>query len=200
MQRVAFAAPYPGRILAMDLAKLGGELICQKDSFLCAAKGISIGIAFQRKIGAGLFGGEGFIMQRLQGDGLAFVHAGGMLHAMELAAGRDAARRHRLSRRDAAVGQLRHPVRRQGEDGALRRGRAVLRDAHRARARCGCSRCRSAASPIASTRRFPASAADARKKARFSAVWAICSTATSRSTDRGTVTPAQQPLSHPSAP
>ena len=68
---VAFAAPYPGRILAMDLKTLGGELICQKDSFLCAAKGISVGIAFQRKIGAGLFGGEGFIMQRLQGDGLA---------------------------------------------------------------------------------------------------------------------------------
>jgi uncharacterized protein (TIGR00266 family) len=87
VQRVAFAAPYPGRILPMDLAKLGGELICQKDSFLCAAKGISIGIAFQRKIGAGLFGGEGFIMQRLQGDGLAFVHAGGMLHAMDLAPG-----------------------------------------------------------------------------------------------------------------
>jgi uncharacterized protein (TIGR00266 family) len=87
VQRVAFAAPYPGRILAMDLAKLGGELICQKDSFLCAAKGISVGIAFQRKIGAGLFGGEGFIMQRLQGDGLAFVHAGGMLHALELAPG-----------------------------------------------------------------------------------------------------------------
>jgi uncharacterized protein (TIGR00266 family) len=87
IQRVAFAAPYPGRILAMDLAKLGGELICQKDSFLCAAKGISIGIAFQRKIGAGLFGGEGFIMQRLQGDGLAFVHAGGMLHQLELRPG-----------------------------------------------------------------------------------------------------------------
>ncbi len=87
VQRVAFAAPYPGRILAMDLAKLGGELICQKDSFLCAAKGISIGIAFQRKIGAGLFGGEGFIMQRLQGDGMAFVHAGGMLHTLELAPG-----------------------------------------------------------------------------------------------------------------
>jgi uncharacterized protein (TIGR00266 family) len=87
VQRVAFAAPYPGRILPMDLAKLGGELICQKDSFLCAAKGISIGIAFQRKIGAGLFGGEGFIMQRLQGDGLAFVHAGGMLHALDLGPG-----------------------------------------------------------------------------------------------------------------
>jgi uncharacterized protein (TIGR00266 family) len=86
-QHVAFAAPYPGRILPMDLAQLGGELICQKDSFLCAAKGISIGIAFQRKIGVGLFGGEGFILQRLQGDGLAFVHAGGMLHAIDLAPG-----------------------------------------------------------------------------------------------------------------
>jgi uncharacterized protein (TIGR00266 family) len=86
-ERVAFAAPYPGRILAMDLKKLGGELICQKDSFLCAAKGISIGIAFQKKIGVGLFGGEGFIMQRLQGDGWAFVHAGGMLTEMQLAPG-----------------------------------------------------------------------------------------------------------------
>jgi uncharacterized protein (TIGR00266 family) len=86
-EKVAFAAPYPGRILAMDLNQLGGELVCQKDSFLCAAKGISIGIAFQKKIGVGLFGGEGFIMQRLQGDGFAFVHAGGMLTEMQLAPG-----------------------------------------------------------------------------------------------------------------
>ena len=86
-EKVAFAAPFPGRILPMDLKKIGGELICQKDSFLCAAKGISIGIAFQKKIGVGLFGGEGFIMQRLQGDGLAFVHAGGMLTEMQLAPG-----------------------------------------------------------------------------------------------------------------
>jgi uncharacterized protein (TIGR00266 family) len=86
-ERVAFAAPYPGRILAMDLKKQGGELVCQKDSFLCAAKGISIGIAFQKKIGVGLFGGEGFIMQRLQGDGLAFVHAGGMLTEVQLGVG-----------------------------------------------------------------------------------------------------------------
>jgi len=86
-EKVSFAAPYPGRILAMDLAKLGGELVCQKDSFLCAAKGVSIGIAFQKKIGVGLFGGEGFIMQRLQGDGLTFVHAGGMLAEMDLAPG-----------------------------------------------------------------------------------------------------------------
>ena len=86
-QQVAFAAPYPGKILAMDLKELGGTLICQKDSFLCAARGVSIGIAFQRRIGVGLFGGEGFIMERLDGDGLCFVHAGGMLHELTLQAG-----------------------------------------------------------------------------------------------------------------
>ncbi len=86
-QHVSFAAPYPGKILPMDLATLGGELICQKDAFLCAAKGVSIGIAFQRRIGVGLFGGEGFIMERLEGDGLAFVHAGGTVHAIDLAPG-----------------------------------------------------------------------------------------------------------------
>jgi len=86
-EHVAFAAPYPGKILAMDLRQLGGELICQKDSFLCAARGVSVGIAFQRKIGVGLFGGEGFIMQRLTGDGLCFVHAGGTVHPVELGAG-----------------------------------------------------------------------------------------------------------------
>ncbi len=85
--RVSFAAPYPGRILAIDLKSLGGELICQKDSFLCAARGVSIGIAFQRRLGVGLFGGEGFIMERLQGDGLCFVHAGGMVHALDLGPG-----------------------------------------------------------------------------------------------------------------
>ncbi len=84
---MAFAAPYPGKILAMDLKQLGGQLICQKDSFLCAARGVSIGIAFQRKIGVGLFGGEGFIMQRLEGDGLCFVHAGGTVHPLDLQAG-----------------------------------------------------------------------------------------------------------------
>ena len=86
-QQIAFAAPYPGKILAMDLKQLGGTLICQKDSFLCAAKGVSIGIAFQRKIGVGLFGGEGFIMQKLEGDGLTFCHAGGTVHPVDLAAG-----------------------------------------------------------------------------------------------------------------
>jgi len=86
-KKVAFGAPYPGKIIALHLAELGGELIAQKDSFLAAAKGVSIGIAFQRKLGVGLFGGEGFIMQRLQGNGWAFVHAGGTLHERTLAAG-----------------------------------------------------------------------------------------------------------------
>jgi uncharacterized protein (TIGR00266 family) len=74
---VSFASPYPGKIIPMDLTQLQGKLICQKDAFLCAAKGVSVGIEFQRKLGVGLFGGEGFIMQRLEGDGMAFVHAGG---------------------------------------------------------------------------------------------------------------------------
>lgn len=86
-ERVAFAAPYPGKIIAMHLDELGGELICQKDSFLCAARGVQIGIAFQKKILAGLFGGEGFILQRLTGDGIAFAHAGGTVHRVELQAG-----------------------------------------------------------------------------------------------------------------
>ena len=86
-QRVAFGAPYPGKILPMDLRTLGGTLICQKDAFLCAARGVSLGIALQRKLGTGFFGGEGFIMQKLEGDGLAFVHAGGTVLKRELAAG-----------------------------------------------------------------------------------------------------------------
>src|SRR6187402_1168630 len=86
-RKVAFGAPYPGKIIPVHLKDIGGELIAQKDSFLAAAKGVSVGIAFQRKLGVGLFGGEGFIMQRLEGDGLAFIHAGGMLHERTLAAG-----------------------------------------------------------------------------------------------------------------
>ncbi|MEK8128547.1 TIGR00266 family protein [Paenibacillus filicis] len=78
-ERVNFASPYPGRILPMDLSELNGKLICQKDAFLCAAKGVSIGIDFQRKLGTGFFGGEGFIMQKIEGDGMAFVHAGGTI-------------------------------------------------------------------------------------------------------------------------
>lgn len=84
---VAFAAPYPGSVIPFDLTDVGGTLICQKDSFLCAAKGVSIDIAFQKKIGVGLFGGEGFIMQKLEGDGLAFMHAGGAIIKKELNAG-----------------------------------------------------------------------------------------------------------------
>ncbi len=76
-KRVSFASPYPGKIIPLNLQQLGSPLICQKDAFLCAAKGISVGIALQRKLGTGLFGGEGFIMQKLEGDGMAFVHAGG---------------------------------------------------------------------------------------------------------------------------
>ncbi len=86
-QRVAFAAPYPGKILPMDLRQLGGTLLCQKDAFLCAARGVSLGIAFQQKLSTGFFGGEGFIMQKLEGDGLAFVHAGGTVVKRELQAG-----------------------------------------------------------------------------------------------------------------
>ena len=86
-KKVAFGAPYPGKIIAIHLSEVGGELVAQKDSFLAAAKGVSIGIAFQRKLGVGLFGGEGFIMQRLQGNGWAFVHAGGTLHERTLAPG-----------------------------------------------------------------------------------------------------------------
>ncbi|TFY96938.1 TIGR00266 family protein [Ramlibacter rhizophilus] len=86
-QRVAFAAPYPGKILPMDLRQLGGTLICQKDAFLCAARGVSLGIALQQRLGTGFFGGEGFIMQKLDGEGLAFVHAGGTVVRRELAAG-----------------------------------------------------------------------------------------------------------------
>lgn len=86
-QHVSFAAPYPGKIIALDLQQLGGKVICQKDAFLCAAKGVSIGIEFQKKLGTGLFGGEGFIMEKLEGDGLAFVHAGGYVHEKQLGVG-----------------------------------------------------------------------------------------------------------------
>ena len=84
---IAFAAPYPGKIIPVNLPDYGGQIICQRDSYLCSAKGIEISIAFQKKIGAGLFGGEGFIMQRLVGDGFAFLHAGGTIIKKELAPG-----------------------------------------------------------------------------------------------------------------
>jgi uncharacterized protein (TIGR00266 family) len=86
-KKVCFASPYPGKIIPLDLLRLGGKVTCQKDAFLCAAKGVSVGIEFQRKLGTGLFGGEGFIMQKLEGDGLAFVHAGGHVLEKELQPG-----------------------------------------------------------------------------------------------------------------
>ncbi|WP_160719166.1 TIGR00266 family protein [Bacillus sp. USDA818B3_A] len=86
-KHVSFASPYPGKIIPMDLSELGGKIICQKDAFLAAAKGVQVGIEFQRKIGAGFFGGEGFIMQKLEGDGMCFVHAGGTIVRKELLPG-----------------------------------------------------------------------------------------------------------------
>ncbi|MFT5125279.1 MAG: hypothetical protein ACI9TH_004862 [Kiritimatiellia bacterium] len=86
-EKVSFAAPYPGHIIPMHIDELGGELLCQKDAFLAAAKGTEVGIAFQKKIMTGLFGGEGFILQRLRGDGIAFVHAGGTIVKKDLVAG-----------------------------------------------------------------------------------------------------------------
>lgn len=83
-KRVAFSAPYPGKIIPLDMAAMGGELICQKDAFLCAALGTRLSIAFSKKLGTGFFGGEGFILQRLQGDGMAFIHAGGTIVKKEL--------------------------------------------------------------------------------------------------------------------
>ncbi len=86
-RHVSFAAPYTGKIIPLDLAKHGNKIVCQKDAFLCCAKGISIGVEFQRKFGVGLFGGEGFIMQKLEGDGMAFVHASGNIVERQLQAG-----------------------------------------------------------------------------------------------------------------
>ncbi len=86
-KRVSFAAPYTGKIITFDLQQLGGKIIAQKDAFLCAAKGVSIGIEFQKKLGTGIFGGEGFIMEKLEGDGFAFAHAGGYVIERELKAG-----------------------------------------------------------------------------------------------------------------
>ena len=85
--KVSFASPYPGKILPIDLKQFQGKFVCQKDSFLCAAKGVSVGIEFSKKLGSGLFGGEGFIMQKLEGDGMAFVHSGGTLAKRELSSG-----------------------------------------------------------------------------------------------------------------
>ncbi|WP_375237881.1 TIGR00266 family protein [Aurantibacter sp.] len=86
-RKISFASPYPGKIVPIDLTEYNGKFICQKDAFLCAAKGVSIGVEFSKKIGRGLFGGEGFIMQKLEGNGMSFVHAGGTLARKELKSG-----------------------------------------------------------------------------------------------------------------
>lgn len=86
-KKVSFASPYPGKIVPIDLTNYGGKFVCQKDAFLCAAKGVSVGIEFSKRLGRGFFGGEGFIMQKLEGDGMAFVHAGGTMARKELAPG-----------------------------------------------------------------------------------------------------------------
>ena len=167
----AFGAPYPGKIQPLHLAEIGGEIICQKDSFLCAAKGVSIGIAFNKRFGAGLFGGEGFIMQRLTGDGWAFVHAGGTLEEKVLAQGE------KLRVDTGCLVALQPSVTYDIQLVAASRARCSAARAcssprSPARAACGCSRCRSRASPAASTppRRRPADAVRAR--VRSSAGWA----------------------------
>ncbi|WP_339649396.1 TIGR00266 family protein [uncultured Salegentibacter sp.] len=86
-KRISFASPYPGKIIPIDLTRYGNKFICQKDAFLCAAKGVAVGIEFSKKLGRGFFGGEGFIMQKLEGDGMAFVHAGGTMARKELSPG-----------------------------------------------------------------------------------------------------------------
>ena len=86
-RKVSFASPYPGKIIPIDLQEFNGKFICQKDAFLCAAKGVSVGIEFNRKLGTGIFGGEGFIMQKLEGDGMSFIHAGGTLARKDLKPG-----------------------------------------------------------------------------------------------------------------
>ena len=179
-QRVAFAAPYAGKILPMDLSELGGELICQKDAFLCAAKGVSIGIAFQKKIGVGLFGGEGFIMQRLEGDGLSFLHAGGTVHLVDLQAGET------LRGSTPVVWWRCSPASTttSSSSAASRRRCSAARGCSSptslGRAAFGCSRCRSAGWPTASTRPPHRPVAAEREKDRSStmrSVWATSSTA-----------------------
>jgi uncharacterized protein (AIM24 family) len=129
--RVAFASPTPGAILPLNLAEFGGQLICQKDSFLAAARGVSIGIHFQKRVMTGLFGGEGFIMQRLDGDGWVFVQMGGTIVERELAPGPAAARRYRLPGRLHAHDRLRPDHGRRREERRLRRRGPVLRPADR---------------------------------------------------------------------
>ncbi len=135
---VAFAAPYPGHIVPLELADYGGTIICQKDAFLCGARGVEITIAFNKRIGVGLFGGEGFILQKIfspDRKGQAFLHAGGTVVQMKLAPRRKPQGRHRLPRRFRAHRQLRHPDGPGNPKQNLRRRGPVLRQTHRARDR-----------------------------------------------------------------
>ena len=118
--QVAFAAPHPGKLKRIDLDP-GRDWLCQRDSFLCATEGVDVNIAFTKRLGAGFFGGEGFILQRLSGDGTVFIHGGRQLRRVRPAPGPGAARRHRLHRRLRAIGQLRHPVRGRLQERAVRR-------------------------------------------------------------------------------
>ena len=130
--RVAFASPTPGAILPLKLSDVGGTLICQKDSFLAAAKGVSIGIHFQQKIMTGLFGGEGFIMQKLDGDGWVFVQIGGTIIERDAGGGRGTARRYRLPRRLHQRRRFRSGARRRRQKHGVRRRGRVLRAPARA--------------------------------------------------------------------
>ena len=176
-QKVAFAAPYPGKIIALDLEQHGGQMLCQKDAFLCAAKGVSLGIAFQKKLGAGLFGGEGFILQKLDGDGLAFVHAGGTIHERTLAAGETL--RVDTGCLVAFEPRVQYDIQMVNgrEDRRCSAARGSSSPRSPGRARSGCSRCRSPASRRASSPR-PESPADGARRVPSSARWGICSTAT----------------------
>jgi uncharacterized protein (AIM24 family) len=162
-QRVAFAAPYPGKILPMDLRQLGGTLICQKDAFLCAARGVSLGIAFQQKLSVGFFGGEGFIMQKLDGDGLAFVHAGGTVVKRELQPGQTL-----LVDTGCVVAYTpRTSTSRSSTSARSRRrcsaARACSLPSSPAPARCGCRACRSRAWRRACSPRRRSAAAGAKR-------------------------------------
>jgi len=168
--RVAFASPYPGKIVPMDLSQHGGRIVCQKDAFLCAAKGVTVGIAFQKKIGVGLFGGEGFIMQKLEGDGMAFLHAGGTIVERELGAGQT------IRVDTGCIVALDSSVHYDiemvgGVKSAIFGARASSSPRSPALARCGCSRCPSAGSRDASGRPRRRPGAAPRAKDQSSARW-----------------------------
>jgi hypothetical protein len=181
-QRVAFAAPYPGKILPMDLRQLGGTLVCQKDAFLCAARGVSLGIALQQKLSAGFFGGEGFIMQRLEGDGLPSCMPAARWCGANCAPAR------RCWSTPAAWWPTPQVSPSTSSSWARSRprssaGKACSSHAWPVRAPCGCRACRSRGWPRACSRPRRSVAA-AGKKARSSAAWrpAVCSAACSAAT------------------